>query len=252
MRDPQQYARFSDERSRPFFSLLERVPDGDYREIVDLGCGSGVLTQALAERWPQAHVLGLDYSEPMLAGAGKYAIPGRLDFEHGNIEDYDHPADLIFSNAALQWVGDHESLIPRLASLVRPNGVLAVQMPFSHPQPSHLLMEQVARSGPWAAKLAHWKRFEVKPLGWYAGLLLDAGFSVDAWETAYHSVLQGDDPVLEWVKGSGLQPILNLLDDDERAAFTADYAALLREAYPRHSYGTIYPFSRIFFVATRA
>jgi trans-aconitate 2-methyltransferase len=251
MRDPTQYARFSDERSRPFFSLLERVPERPYREIVDLGCGSGELTVALSERWPGALVTGLDSSPQMLAGAGKRAIEGRLRFVQGDILEFDEPQDLIYSNAALQWVDEHETLFPRLAGLVRPEGVFAVQMPSSFRQPSHVLMEELARTGPWAPKLESWRQIHVMPLQWYGELLMGMGFSVDAWETTYHFVLQGADPVLEWVKGTSLQPILNALDDDERATYVERYAAALREAYPSQEGATVYPFTRIFFVASK-
>jgi trans-aconitate 2-methyltransferase len=251
MRDPVQYARFSDERSRPFFNLVERVPQRAFHSIVDLGCGSGELTVALAERWPEAQVLGIDNSPQMLSKSGAYAIDGRLSFVEQDVRDFETPADLIFSNATLQWLGDHPTLFPRLASLVNPGGVLAVQMPFSHVLPSHLLMEETVRDGPWAPKLAGWQRFQVQPLSWYVELLMDLGFSVDAWETTYYFVLQGEDPILEWVKGTSLQPVINSLDDGERAEFTSRYAARLREAYPPAPQGTIYPFRRIFFVASR-
>src|SRR5262249_7427301 len=156
------YARFNDERSRPFFNLLDRVPAGfEPRQIVDLGCGTGELTRALAERWPEAHVLGVDNSPQMLARSEAYALPGQLDFVLGDIDAYDQPADLLFTNAALQWVGGHPALFPKLASLVNPGGVLAVQMPYSHVQRSHELLEETAREEPWQAKLAHWQRFQV-------------------------------------------------------------------------------------------
>jgi trans-aconitate 2-methyltransferase len=252
MRDPDQYARFRDERSRPFFHLLDRIPaELPFESIVDLGCGSGELTRSLAERWPRAHVVGLDYSPQMLARSGEYAIEGRLSFVEGDVNDYDTPADLIFANATLQWVDDHDSLFPRLAALVNAGGVLAVQMPFSQVLRSHELLEETARDGPWAAKLAAWRRFQVRPLSWYIELLSHLGFSVDAWETTYYFVLQGDDPVLEWVKGTSLQPILSLLGKAERAEFISRYAVALREAYPPTPQGTIYPFRRIFFVASR-
>jgi trans-aconitate 2-methyltransferase len=249
MRDPIQYARFSDQRSRPFFNLLERVPQRDFRSIVDLGCGAGELTVALAQRWPEAQVLGIDSSPQMLAKSGEYAMPGRLEFLEQTVEAYDTPADLVFSNATLQWLGDHPNLFPRLAALVNPGGVFAVQMPYSHVQQSHLLLEETAREGPWAARLADWQRFQVQPLAWYVELLMGLGFEVDAWETTYYFVLQGEDPILEWVKGTSLQPILNRLAEDERLEFTARYAARLRDAYPPTPQGTIYPFQRIFFVA---
>ena len=251
MRDPVQYARFSDERSRPFHTLLSRVPERDYRRVVDLGCGSGELTRSISDRWPEATVLGLDSSPQMLERAGEYARPTRLDFRLGDIDAYSDPVDLIFTNAALQWVDSHESLFPRLVSLVQLGGVLAVQMPSSFEQPSHLLLDQTARSGPWADKLSNWRKLQVKPLQWYIDLMMSLGLEVDAWETVYYFVLQGQDPVLQWVKGTSLQPILNLLDQDEQAEFSSVYAAALRTAYPESVAGTIYPFKRIFFVASR-
>ncbi len=252
MRDPDQYARFADERSRPFFALLERVPrDLPFKHIVDLGCGSGELTRVIAERWSDADVLGLDNSPQMLARAMEFEISGRLSFITEDIREFSDRADLIFSNAALQWVDDHAELFPRLAGLVNPGGVLAVQMPYSHVQRSHELIEEVARVGPWAGKLADWHRFQVQPLSWYVELMLSLGFEVDAWETTYHFVLQGENPVLEWVRGTSLQPILTALDEFERLEFVAAYSARLREAYQPTPSGTIYPFRRIFFVARR-
>jgi trans-aconitate 2-methyltransferase len=252
MRDPVQYARFSDERSRPFFTLLSRVPEKDYGDIVDLGCGPGELTKALVERWPEARIVGLDSSPEMLAGSGKYAVPGHLEFELGKIEEFDQEVDLMFSNAALQWLDDHETLIPRLARLVRPRGVFAFQVPNNWQQPSHTLVEDIAREGPWAQKLAMWKQRSVQPLRWYMDTLLEQGFEVEGWETNYHFVLEGEDPVLEWVKGTSLQPILHLLEGEHRQSFTDIYAERLRDAYPPTSRGTtIYPFRRLFVVAER-
>ncbi len=251
MRDPVQYARFSDERSRPFFNLLERVPQLDFKSIVDLGCGAGELTVSLAERWPSAQVLGLDYSEGMLSKSAPNEIPGRLSFQLGHVEDYNEPRDLIYSNATMQWVGDHETVFPKLASLVNPGGVIATQMPYSHVQRSHELIEETARNGPWKDKLADWKRFQVQPLAYYIEMFQNLGFTVDAWETTYYFLLQGKDPIVEWVKGTSLQPILTALDDNERPQFLEQYAAALREAYPPTDKGTIYPFRRIFWVATR-
>jgi trans-aconitate 2-methyltransferase len=251
VRDPAQYARFSDERSRPFFNLLDRVPQRPFHRIVDLGCGTGELTVALSDRWPEAKVTGLDSSPQMLAKAAAFARPGKLDFLDGDINAYVEPADLIFSNAALQWVDGHESLFPRLASLVEPGGVFAVQMPHSFDQPSHLILEELARSEPWAERLASWGRLKVKPVTWYQQVLMQQGFEVDAWETTYYFVLHGEDPVLEWVKGSSLQPILTLLGPEDSRQFTAAYAQGLRHAYPADDGRTVYPFKRIFFVASR-
>ncbi len=251
MRDPAQYARFSEERSLPFHTLLSRVPERAFQQIVDLGSGTGELTKLLSQHWAGSMILGIDNSPEMVEQAQKFTQPGGLEFRLSDINDYDERADLIFSNAALQWLDDHENLFPKLASLVKPGGVLAVQMPSSFEQPSHVLLEQTARSGPWANKLANWHKLQVRPLRWYLDLLIGLGLEVDAWETDYLFVLQGPNPVLEWVKGTSMQPILSALDDAEQAEFSKVYGAALRNAYPPTDNGTIYPFKRIFFVASR-
>ena len=250
--DPKQYAMYRDERSRPFLELLGRIPDRAFASIVDLGCGPGELTRSLAERWPAARVLGLDSSPDMLLSSAPHVMPGRLEFRLGDIAAFDEAQDLIFSNAALQWLGDHETLIPRLAGLVRPGGCFAVQMPANFYADSHALLGETARDGPWAAKLAGgWQSPASREPAFYIEALWPLGFRVDAWETEYYFVLDGDDPVLEWVKGTALRPVLAVLEESERAAFTAEYAARLRKAYPKTRQGTIFPFKRLFFVAAR-
>lgn len=249
MWDVRQYERYRDERSRPFFDLLGRVPERDYDEVVDLGCGSGELTLALSERWPRARVSGVDNSAEMLAAARPRAVAGRVEFVDGDAAAWSGRADLLFSNATLQWVADHDALIPRLATTAP---VVAMQMPSNFDAPSHVLLAETAREGPWAAKLAAgWRANCVKPLGWYVETLLALGFDVDAWETVYQHVLPGDDPVLEWTKGTALRPVLKLLDAGERGAFESAYAAKLRKAYPKTGGRTVFPFKRIFIVGCR-
>ena len=249
MWDVRQYERYHDERSRPFFDLLARVPDGDPDEIVDLGCGTGELTLALSERWPRARVTGIDPSKEMLVAARGRSVAGRVEFAEGDAAAWERRVDLVFTNATLQWVGDHERLIPRLAACAP---LLAAQMPSNFDAPSHVLLNETAREGSWAAKLAAgWRPNAVKPVGWYVETLLGLGFSVDAWETVYEHVLPGDDPVFEWTKGTALRPVLSLLDEGERGAFEAAYRAKLRKAYPKSGGVTVFPFKRIFFVAKR-
>jgi trans-aconitate 2-methyltransferase len=248
------YEEFASERARPFLDLLGRVPDGRVESAVDLGCGTGEMTRLLAERWPGAVVLGVDNSPEMLAAARPRAIPGRLSFEPGDAGRFRPaaPVDLLLSNAALHWVPRHDALVPRLAQAVAPGGVLAVQMPANFDAPSHALLRAVAADGPWADKLAGVLAPEpVLPLAAYVDQLLGLGFTVDAWETTYVHILGGDDPVLGWVRGTALRPVLDALGPDESAAFVERYGARLRAAYPAGPRGTLFPFRRIFFVARR-
>src|SRR5215204_5774127 len=152
--DAGQYLRFADERTRPALDLLARLDLAVPRRAIDLGCGPGNSTALLRERWPDAEIAGLDSSPDMLAAARR-DHPG-IDFIAGDIAEWApaEPCDLVFSNAALQWVGDHARLLPRLLAAVAPGGALAVQMARNHDFATHALMRRVAAEGPWRDRLA--------------------------------------------------------------------------------------------------
>ena len=252
--DPQQYQRFNDERSRPFFDLLARVPDDDVYTVADLGCGPGNLTETLAARWPEAQIWGVDNSPEMLTAATKLPPHPYLRFVAGDIFDWqpERPLERLISNAALQWVPDHLTLIPRLVSLLAPRGVLAVQMPFNFDEPTHTLLEEVRAQEPWLTILGPRQRqYFVQPPAWYADTLHALGMSVDLWETIYYHVLNGSDAVLEWVKGTALRPALSKLSPPHQQEFLTVYGEKLRNVYPAGPYGTLFPFKRLFFVARR-
>jgi trans-aconitate 2-methyltransferase len=254
MWDPAQYQRYADERSRPFHELLARVAADGPGFVVDLGCGDGALTAVLADRWPEATVLGVDSSEDMLAEAATRTTP-QLSFQAGRIEDWqpDRPVDVLVSNAALHWVPDHRSHLPRLVEMLAPGGWLAVQMPGNGDAPSHRLLTALRRSPRWRDRVGagpdRWPDV-AEPVD-YAQQLLGLGCRVDAWETTYVHVLQGPDPVLDWTRGTALRPVLAQLPAPDAAAFEADYGAALRSAYPAEPYGTLVPFRRVFFVSQR-
>ena len=255
--DPNQYLKFADHRLRPALELLDRVPLAAPRVIYDLGCGSGHVTRLMSQRWPAAAVHGLDQSPEMLAEAA--SEPSPVHWLHADIRDWTppEPADLIYSNATLQWVDGHRELFPRLMRHLAPGGCLAVQMPLSWDMPSHRLMRQtLEHGGPGGAPigdavvLAAVRRKWVEDAEVYYDLLHPLGQRLDIWETEYLQVLTGDDPVLEWVKGTGLRPILNGLGEADRRVFLDGYRRALRDAYPQRAGGqTLYPFRRLFIVA---
>ncbi|NEA25682.1 trans-aconitate 2-methyltransferase [Actinomadura bangladeshensis] len=256
--DPAQYGIFGGERARPFAELVARLAahlGGDApARVADLGCGSGELTATLAARWPGAVIEALDSSPQMIDEARRHEIPGRLSFRVGDVAAWrpGGPVDLIVSNAVLQWVPEHLDLLPRWVDALAPGGRLAFQVPGNFGAPSHVLLRELARSDRWRAKLGDLQRDApvLDPAG-YLDLLARHGCAVDAWETTYAQVLHGDDPVLEWVKGTALRPVLSALDPDETAEFLTDYRDRLRRAYPAAPYGTVFPFRRIFVIATR-
>ena len=249
--DPAQYGRFADERSRPFFDLVGRVAASDPGSVVDLGCGSGELTVTLAERWPGARVRGIDSSPEMIAKAPEHP---RATFEVGDAAGFDATGvDVLISNAMLQWVPDHMPLLTRWSRQLNPGGWLAFQVPSNFSAPSHRLMRELAGEPEWRAQLSGVLRHEdaVATAAGYLDHLATRGLSVEAWQTEYEHVLQGEDPVLEWVRGTGLRPVLAALGDGDAARFSAEYSERLREAYPRRPYGTVFGFSRTFVVARK-
>jgi trans-aconitate 2-methyltransferase len=253
--DPELYQRFGDERSRPFFDLVGRVAAESPEVVVDLGCGPGALTATLARRWPDAQVCGIDSSAEMIEAARARPAGGqRLHFALGDVRDWkpDGRVDVIVSNAVLQWVPEHLDVVARWAVFLPPGGWLAFQIPGNFDQPSHAALRQLARSDRWRARLAgvQFNRQAADPAQ-YVDLLAPAGFEVDAWETTYLHVLHGDDPVVDWYRGTGLRPVIAALPPGQADEFLADYRARMNEAYPAAPYGTVFPFRRVFVVAVR-
>ena len=258
--DPNQYQRYGDERSRAFVELLLRIDAArigadDPAYVVDLGCGPGPLTRLLADRWPTATVRGVDSSAEMVDSAQEHAIDGRLDFVEGDIAAWqpDRQVDVLISNAALHWVPGHLDLLARFADALAPGGVLAFQVPDNFTEPSHTLLLDLRLSPRWSDQLGEGadRTAGVERPERYLQALVNAGLDADVWQTSYLHVLQGDDAVLEWVKGTALRPVLSKLDGSDRDEFLAEYAAVLNEAYPRQTFGTIFPFRRTFAVARR-
>ncbi|MET3805662.1 trans-aconitate 2-methyltransferase [Nakamurella sp. UYEF19] len=247
--NPDQYGRFAGDRGRPFFDLLGRVGAEGPRLVVDLGCGPGNLTAALPLRWPTAKVVGIDSSAEMIAAAKP---ADRLAFEIGDIKAWTPgpDVDVVITNAALQWVPTHRDLLRDWGTALPSGAWMAWQVPGNFNSPSHTLMRELAESDRWSEQLAGVLRHDntVDTAAEYAALLLELGLTADTWETTYTHVLDGEDPVLQWVRGTGLRPVLDLLDPAETAEFEAEYAARLRVAYPRTQAGTLFPFRRIFAV----
>ncbi len=248
-----QYVKFEEERTRPVRDLIARVPLAHARRAADIGCGPGNSTEVLRASFPTAEIVGIDSSPDMIAAARK-RLPD-IAFEVAGVEGWrDSGFDVILANAVIQWIPDHEALIPALIGKLAPGGALAVQTPDNLDEPSHRLMREVAADGPWAAKLADAAkaRAERRSADWYFGLLRREAARIDIWRTVYFHPLKGADAIVEWVKGTGLRPFVDPLDADEREAYLARYEAAIAAAYPAKTDGTVLlPFPRLFFVATR-
>lgn len=250
----QQYLKFEDERSRAARDLLAQVPYAAPRDVVDLGCGPGNSTELLARRWPQARISGVDSSDDMLRQA-RERLP-QVAFAKADLAQWAPPSgvDVLFANAVFQWVLDHVAHLRRLVAALDDSGVLAVQMPDNLDEPSHALMRAIAAEGPWAAKLARAAaaRDSLPAPAVYYDALKPLSARVDIWHTVYNHVLDGPQAIVEWVKGTGLRPFLDPLDEGERTAFLAAYTGRIASAYPPCADGKVLlRFPRLFVVAVR-
>jgi trans-aconitate 2-methyltransferase len=251
--NPDLYRRFEDERTRPARDLLARVPLTSARRVVDLGCGPGNSTELLVERFPDADVLGIDNSAAML-GSARERLPG-CRFALADIGTWapDEAPDLIYANASLQWVGDHDHLLPRLLGMLAPGGVLAVQMPDNRDEPTHRAMRELAAQPPYAALIGDANRLRTELLGLdgYYNLLAPLG-ELDLWRTAYQHPMDSPGSIVEWVRGTGLKPFIDPLPEAERAQYLAAYERRIADGYPPRADGRcLLAFPRLFFVARR-
>lgn len=250
--DPARYAAFRDLRLRPALDLLAQVPDLPPGEIVDLGCGDGAVGPALVARYPTRGLVGVDASEAMLANAVLRRCYERVD--RADIADWrpHSPPALIYSNAALNWLPDHARLMPRLAGMLAPGGILAVQMPRQGDEPSHRLLREVSqqvfpRRGmpPGSPVLQSMD---------YVALLLPLG-DIDAWTTEYLQLLDpvpDGHPVRAFAESTAMRPYVAGLSPDEKRAFVSAYDAALATAYPALPDGRVpFPFTRVFFILER-
>jgi trans-aconitate 2-methyltransferase len=251
---PGQYLKFEDERTRPARDLLAAVPLSEPDRIVDVGCGPGNSTELLALRFPGAEVTGFDTSPEMLATA-RQRLP-HATFVEADVSTWMPPApvDLLFANAVFQWVPDHVAVLARLMDALNPGGVLAVQMPDNFDEPSHFLMRDVAKAGPWRGNLAdaEGEREAIAPAAVYYDRLKPRAAQVDLWRTVYQHPLADAAAIVAWFKSTGLRPYLNRLDPGEQVRYLAAYQERIAEAYPVRDDGRVLlPFPRVFMVAVR-
>jgi trans-aconitate 2-methyltransferase len=249
-----QYLKFEDERTRPPRDLLAQVPLREPRLVVDLGCGPANSTELLVERYPRTEIVGLDSSPDMLRKA-RERLP-QCKFVEADIATWrvDPRADLLFANASFQWIPDHPIVLRRLLLALPSGGVLAVQMPDNTREPSHILQREVAASGPWAddPEVKAAARDDLAAPEFYYDLLKPVCSKIDMWHTVYEHVMATPQSIVEWFKGSALQPFLSPLTSSLRERFLADYTRKIAAAYePRADGKILLKFPRFFFVAVR-
>ncbi|WOJ95289.1 trans-aconitate 2-methyltransferase [Congregibacter variabilis] len=251
----QQYDNFATPRQQAAHDLIAAVPERPMNAISDLGCGSGLSTQLLADRWPGTTITGIDQSPDMLKAAA-IRVPLGV-FRQGNISNFaaHEPQDLIFANASLHWLADHRILFPMLAKQLAPQGILAVQMPNNLEEASHRLMAEVASRAPFAEhlnELSTERGALLSPKEYY-DCLVPSCETIRIWETHYHHVLDGPADILHWFSSTGLKPYLDILPAGKREDFARQYVKELSHHYPLQSDGKVLlRLPRLFIVASRS
>lgn len=251
--DPSQYGKFLENRTRPSRDLAQRLAPFEPRRIVDLGCGPGNSTAVCFERWPNASILGLDRSPEMIQTAR--ASNGRIEWRVCTVEEWietGERADLIFSNATMQWVPDHARVFPQLLERLNPGGMLAAQMPHYEATPNRVLREMAAeaRWRKWfpEGRAAEWRSHSLE---FYHEVLAPRAAWHDLWATDYMHLMPDVAAIVEWYKGTGLRPYLERIGDDgDRREFLAEYTARLAPSFPTSKAGDVpFLFRRLFIVA---
>ena len=253
--NPDVYLRYEGYRARPALDLMAQIPLDVDGPIVDLGCGPGNVTRSLKNRWPDRAVMGVDLSPDMLAKASNEYSDTDIQWQQGDISTWttDTPQALVFSNAALHWVSNHMDVVPRLADMILPQGWLAFQIPVTEQSAYQVCIRETVQSDRWADQLADVWMYK-DPMGpdAFYDLLSPQCQTVDIWVTDYHHVLEGDNPVFDWIIGTGLTPYLSVLNDSDKADFLADYSVRVSAAYPKQADGkTLFLMKRIFVLAQK-
>lgn len=253
--DPVAYLKFQAERTRPSIDLVARIDSADPGAVIDLGCGPGNSTLILAERWPDAEITGVDNSPEMINKAR--TDHSRVHWVLGDISRLEgrDRYDVVFSNAALQWVPDHQELIPRLLGLCRPDGILAVQVPANQESSLHRALLSVARSSEWKGYTGESDRaLNYRSADYYYDILCGLTQRIDLWETTYMHVLPNHRALTDWYKSTGMRPFLDALPDEpSRREFEDEVLDICRKEYALQADGTVlYPFRRLFFTARKS
>lgn len=249
-----QYLKFATERTQPSFDLAARISSCNPAKAIDIGCGPGNSTAVLKQTFPHADILGVDSSENMIAAARKdYPyLQWRVCDATRDLTPMAGEFDLVFSNACIQWVPDHPTLLKNMLGLLKKGGTLAVQVPMNFDEPIHQLIGEVSSSAKWGSHFQNPRIFYTLTPSEYFDLLSEYAAEFSMWSTTYYHVMESHDDILEWYRGTGLRPYLDALNESERPDFIQDIREQIKLRYPAQKNGKIiFRFPRFFFTARR-
>ena len=250
----QQYLKFEKERTQPAIDLAARIPLEHPQAVLDIGCGPGNSTHVLAQRFPEANILGVDQSLPMLEQAARQYpdLSFRQLDAHTELPTLGQRFDVVFSNACIQWIPNHPKLLREMMQLLRPGGILAVQIPINQKEPIHQIIQALAAGEKWKAHFPSPRIFYQLTVSEYYDLLGEITDSFELWETVYMHAMLSHDAIMEWYRGTGLRPYLAALTPELQQEFEKDVLDGVKQAYPVQKDGSvIFPFPRLFFLGVR-
>lgn len=249
-----QYLKFKRERTQPSIDLINRIDLEAPADIIDIGCGPGNSTERLKNRYPNAQIIGAD-SSPEMIKAAKSEYP-EMEFilcdASKELSSIGRKFDIVFSNACIQWIPNHETLIPNMIELLKSGGVLAVQVPMIYDEPIQKIINRVSTSEKWTGKFPARRIFYYLTPSDYFDILSRCTKDFNMWETIYCHRMKSHEDIMEWYKGTGLRPYLGVLSGQDAAEFERDILGEVKKAYPVQENGEIiFRFPRLFFTAVK-
>ena len=253
--DSNQYLKFNSERTQPAIDLLMKVKANNLNKIIDIGCGPGNSTAILKQYFSDADIMGVDSSVDMIENAKKTYPDDKfmlLDVQK-DIDQLDNNYDLIFSNACLQWISNHEVFIPQLFELLNVNGALAVQIPMNGNAPLYKVVRNIVGNSKWNIDFRKLESNKTLEPDQYFNILSKLTDTFDIWETTYYHRMKSHDDLINWIKGTMLRPYLNQMDVSKQMEFLSEVKEQTKEVYPIQENGEIiFHFRRFFFVAYKS
>ena len=251
--NPIQYEKFLKDRTQPAIDLVNRLEEYAPNSILDLGCGPGNSTKVLKDKFPSAKITGADNSDEMLEKArGLYPDTEFISLDaNGDLYKINEKFDIVFSNACIQWLPNHKELLPKMMTLLKPNGILAIQIPMQREHPVHIIINELENTAKWSDKITP-RQYNNLTTEEYFDVLSDISNDFEIWETTYCHRMPSYESIIEWYKGTGLHPYLEQLDKSDAADFVNDVFVKLKQRYKMQKNGEIlFRFPRLFFIVKK-
>lgn len=250
---PNLYLTFEKERTQPSIDLVMRIDNENPKRIIDIGCGPGNSTNVLKTRWANSEIIGMDSSQSMIEQARKtYADINWICADASQDLSELGLFDIVFSNAAIQWIPNQRLLLSNLFRILNRDGVLAVQVPCTKNMPIHTELKKLVSMSKWEKHfISLSSTYSSHTADFYYDILSDLSEQIDLWETDYYHVMSSHQDIVKWYSGSGLRPYLDcLVDESIKSEFINGYENVLKNAYPmQRDTKILFPFTRIFFIA---